>query len=721
MRLLSLLIVAASLASAQNVLFSDDAERAVMENYVTGGWTINAGLASSTAQIHSGKYSYAATTSGSDASAYIAYAPGSYDPVFLKLWVYLPTAYTLGSGSSARIAGLAQVPGSFATYALNITNSGGSILLQAGGTNGTHALSRDAWHSVEMRYAVSAGQVTLWMDGTSDIALTGLTLESKNNVLIGIGSGSGTVYLDDITLTDTVSTNPTSSLTVRHAYLTNRIKAKIQTYLWGADPTDSLVASIDGTPFSTTANPGKYQEPVLDMSGLSAGSHALLVELKTSGGTVRSTYSETITALGAVPAVGIDENNNLVSGGHKVFPITAWISSGANNVSWFNSGYVNMAGWTSEFSASYNPTQYQGYMESSLSCLTSGIKAMGPSNGRIDAGGCNTPGGSAACSTAFASYTSTLKDHACVFAWTGFDEASVNGWTTAQMQAAQTAVHANDNKHPIIYDDASFPYLNLSWYSPYLVADVYSSDNYPLCYSENFASNGGKTFKDWVSMMDRDDRANYGLVPNLIVLELYKFVNAGAHFDCTKVTAASVYNEAWLSVIHGRKGVTWYDNGAATSGYAPACANDAATECFPANPNTHIGKFTAQIAAITPDMVLAPPTSRTIASNRTSAGSRVDVALRESGSTAWVFAARLTDVIANSSEDVASPLSTTITVSGMTGTTTATVLNESRTVSMVDGVITDNFSPYGVHLYSFSTATGSAIGGKAKHGGKVSK
>jgi hypothetical protein len=320
--------------------------------------------------------------------------------------------------------------------------------------------------------------------------------------------------------------------------------------------------------------------------------------------------------------------------------------------------------------------------------------ALGPLNQRIG-GGDNE-------ADSFGDYAAALKNHACVLGWAGFDEAGVNAWTTSQMLAAQAAVHANDNNHPFFYDDNTVPYLNLSYYYPNQVADVFSSDNYPLCYAAPFASTGGKTFVSWLDMMDRDTRANYGLLPDLVVLELYKFVYAPSSFDCTKVTATTVYNEAWLSVIHGRKGVTWYDNGSSSEGYGPVCENDADTECFPAAPSTHIGKFTAAIAAITPDVVLAAPGSKTITSNRTTPGSHVDVALRESGTTLWAFAARVTDVLADAGEATADPLSTTLTISGMTGTHRVTVYGESRALTATDGVFTDTFSPYGVHLYQIT-------------------
>src|SRR6185437_16160109 len=149
----------------------------------------------------------------------------------------------------------------------------------------------------------------------------------------------------------------------------------------------------------------------------------------------------------------------------------------------------------------------------------------------------------------------------------------------------------------------------------------------------------GKQMSDWVDEMDRENRANYGLVPTWNIIELYKQLNAS--FDCTTsnaithtaISAPTMYNEAWMAVIHGRKGVSWYDNGV---GSYTQCSSDAAGNCFPANPQNHIGKFTHDIATITPDVVLAAPTGRTVISNQTTKcnpsgpvlGTRVDATVR---------------------------------------------------------------------------------------------
>lgn len=694
-------------AIAQNPILSDDAERGIYENYITNDWKINSpGISISQAVVHSGLYSWQLTPGSS------AYYPLTmkFSPIYVICYFYIPSTTAISSGgSSGALCGLLSTT-SWLIAGVGVTNKSGLLLLTATGLpTGTHAVSTGAWHRIEYQYGPTA---TVWLDGVQDITGTIMT-ETKSDVLMGMLNASGTkgsIYIDDIRVSSTQSSNPTAGLTVRHAYPTNRSAIRVKNYIWGAASTDSLVVSIDDTAVSTIANPATYQEPVVPLTGLSAGNHTLVVALRNSSGTTRISASETITAHGGTPVVAIDENNNLVRAGHKVFPISGWWLE-ANALRWYQAGYTNAAGWTTGWSGTYDATTYQQYLENTLECLQSGITMMGPLNQRIQ-GTC--PASDTACSTeaaGYSAYASALKNHQCVLAWTGFDEASVQGWSISRLQGALDAVHANDNNHPFIYDDATFPLLHLEWYYPTLVADIYSSDNYPLCYAESLHGQG-KQLSDWVHDMDREALANYSLVPNIQVLELYKFVQG--NYDCTSnnpvtataVSATTIYNEAWMAVIHGRKGISWYDNGSLTSFYGPVCASDSAGNCFPANPENHIGKFTKDIATITPDVVLAAPTGSTVTSNMTTncnpsgpvLGKRVDATVREDSNNVWVFAARLTDPICSPTENSASPLSTSFAISGL-GDGTATVLNENRTVSVTGGILTDTFSPWAVHLY----------------------
>jgi hypothetical protein len=701
----AIFLTAAWSAVGQTIAISDDAEQGIYEHYISNGWSLNSGTISvEQSVVHSGLYAYQISPNSNGYRA----ATINFSPAYLTCWVYIPSSYSLPSGSNTgNICALLSTT-SFIINGVGVINSGGTLYLYSSGTKGTHAVTTNAWHFIQYEYASS---FTAWLDGVQDITGT-LTAETKNSILIGLNSsGTGSVYVDDITVSSAASTNPTAAITVRHAYPTNHTAIAVQTYLWGAASTDSLVTSIDGSSVSTISNPGTYQAPIVTLTGLTAGNHTLLVALNNSGGTQRASWTETIATYGGTPLVAIDGYNNLVEGGNKVFPITGWWTQGYG-LNWVQSGYTNTAGWVSGWASAYSTSQYQTYMtgstaNSDLNCVSSGVQTIGPYFSRAAGFGTDAQN--------FAGYAAFFTKSPCVLGWFAYDEASTNGYTTSQMQGVMNAVHANDNNHPFFYDDATLPYLNLQWYYPYMVADIYSSDNYPLCYANTF-HNEGKQLSDWVNEMDRDARANYGLAPNFQILEFYNFVNSGSNFDCssnnsitgTAVSATTIYNEAWLAVIHGRKGISWYDNGSLTSAYGPVCATLSQGNCFPANPQSSIGLFTSTIASITPAVVLAAPTGRTVTSNMTSncvaspytTGQRVDATVRENSAYAYVFAARVTDPICSPSENTVASLSTNLTVSRISAATTATVLNESRTVPVsASGVITDSFAPWAVHLY----------------------
>jgi hypothetical protein len=50
-------------------------------------------------------------------------------------------------------------------------------------------------------------------------------------------------------------------------------------------------------------------------------------------------------------------------------------------------------------------------------------------------------------------------------------------------------------------------------------------------------------------------------------------------------------------------------------------------------------------------------------------------------------------------------LSTQITVSGLSGSATVTVVGESRTLTATNGVFTDSFSPYTQHIYQIPNSS----------------
>jgi hypothetical protein len=246
------------------------------------------------------------------------------------------------------------------------------------------------------------------------------------------------------------------------------------------------------------------------------------------------------------------------------------------------------------------------------------------------------------------------------------------------------ATHKNDPNHPVILNLAGYPNSNVrnrrsGWHYPIvpnsgeLPADVYSFDMYPLIYEK-----GGFTVAQWVDQIDRLDRYTFGLVP------WYTFVEGGIQPCpdppvCTGghgPSAAQVTSEAWLAVIHGIKGISWW---------GPLAYIDVERKAA-------MGAFTSRINNLK-DVILST-TTRTVSSDQISPHSRVDVMVRENAATIYVFAARLSDI----GEENDPTIFAQLTISGL-GDAVASVYGDGRTVPVATGTLTDRFAPFDVHIY----------------------
>jgi len=119
-------------------------------------------------------------------------------------------------------------------------------------------------------------------------------------------------------------------------------------------------------------------------------------------------------------------------------------------------------------------------------------------------------------------------------------------------------------------------------------------------------------------------------------------------------------------------------------------------------------EFADQMAVLAP-VVLGPAPTRTVTrtDQANAALNRVDTMIREKNSGAYVFAARVTEPapITGSNYQGVEPDAITVnfTVSGFTGSATAVVVDESRTIPLTNGQFTDIFVKNAVHIYKIVT------------------
>jgi len=346
---------------------------------------------------------------------------------------------------------------------------------------------------------------------------------------------------------------------------------------------------------------------------------------------------------------------------------------------------------------------------------TSGLLAIGPGRGDYPVNYAPTPANRWKFNhnpDRMAEYVNAGKDSPAMFAWIWQDEPNMGG--RAQKVYPPTVAawlyvsHREDSQHPAfnnLYgpDWSKYYGANLNPYD-YLgsaplfggkkwMQDIFNFDIFPIKYrlhpTLNFVDMG--PYAAYLDALDRIHLNNKNLTPVL------PFINPGAD-DGYQVgithSAEQVYSEAWMNVIHGAKGIGWFQY------FSPTTIRWAAMK-----------KFADQMNVLAP-VVLGHIPAISVADNANTALNRVDTMIREKDGIVYVFAARVTepDPIDGAKYTGVEPASITVSfkVSGLTGSASAEVVDEGRVRTVTDGKFTDTFAKNAVHIYKiagFTTAT----------------
>ncbi|MHB8419178.1 MAG: hypothetical protein ACYDCL_13970 [Myxococcales bacterium] len=146
-------------------------------------------------------------------------------------------------------------------------------------------------------------------------------------------------------------------------------------------------------------------------------------------------------------------------------------------------------------------------------------------------------------------------------------------------------------------------------------------------------------------------------------------------------TPAQTISEVWLSLIHGANGIEYF-----VDSWNPSFREDAIFES--AAMVSAVTALNQQIEALAPELNSADiPGLVTVQSSNASAP--IDMAVKANGGVLYVFAA-----ISRAGSATAS-----FTIAGMTGSGTAAVIGEGRSVSVAAGAFSDAFAANAVHLY----------------------
>ena len=484
-----------------------------------------------------------------------------------------------------------------------------------------------------------------------------------------------------------------------------------------AGPNNDTVTLVNK---SILANEEKF---LVDQRSLVSGDYTLIAELINSGtahipgGILLEKISKPFSG---VPAAGIDENNAFCVNGQVFFPIAPYMTDvGSETQLNIDSAGIN-ALHTEGYYPNHTVATWTNYLSQAAS---NNLMCIGPTRGSYSWGE-DYPGPIA---WRFNHDLDTLQQYVvgnrnkpAMLMWSWEDEPNLGGWSTKVyspvMAAWQYVCHSNDPQHPVgnglyLYDWMKLYGTTYCSLYDYMTSDTFfggkkwmqdalGGDAYPLSYrlhpSLNYSDMG--PIAAYLDGIDRLLTNSKNLAPFLPYIQPCK---EQATDTVPAPTADQIFMLAWLNVIHGAKGILWFEY------------FDDATIQWGA-----MRKFAQQIKPLAP-IVLGPQTARTVANDATSPLKRVDIMVREADSTtAYLFAARVTepDTISAASYKGVEPKSiiANLSVSGFTGSYPAVVLYENRTIATKNGQFADTFARNAVHIYVISTSMGVIDGAKKK-------
>lgn len=492
-----------------------------------------------------------------------------------------------------------------------------------------------------------------------------------------------------------------------------RIGQKITALITNSAATDNLVAYLDGTKVFNKNTPTDNETITTDYSGLSAGTHTLNVAVVNSSDNVLRSdlFTKTWTTLhNGIPSVGIDENNAIRIDNVIFFPIGAFMFDAGNMDTW-------PAGAAIPFGNVINTTVFNGYDAGGNTIATTqtyldnaatrGWMSVLP--GRWDGYSDGIDNSTVDNVAAYVNALKTYDSH--LFGYTWVDEPEGSASITPQTNRAWlVASHANDTNHPVFlntvgyYFTPSYGQSNNDKIKTYsyvynadqfsgqrtMLADIYSIDYYPYEYY-NPTLKSYNTLTDALLALDTAINWNGGLIPVMVYIEsqdVHDFYAVGHASSCgldytgeqgyytPGPTQAQLKNLLWTHVIHGAKGITYFQY------FCTPTDNDISV----------LNTFKTQATALAP--VFLGPTITSPISVSASNGGRIDTLYKTSGSSKYIFSASIDGTNSNT---------VTVTVPGMAIGTIISVYGESRNIASGDGSFVDTFNPLETHIYEYGS------------------
>jgi hypothetical protein len=155
----------------------------------------------------------------------------------------------------------------------------------------------------------------------------------------------------------------------------------------------------------------------------------------------------------------------------------------------------------------------------------------------------------------------------------------------------------------------------------------------------------------------------------------------GINGPANKPTPDDVRAEVWLSIIHGSMGIGYFVHQFAPSEDDHALLDDPTMKAA-------VAAINARLTALAP-VLNTPPVSNGVTVTATDASVPIDTLLKREGGKTYLFAA----VAKNA------PTTGKFHLERLSGSLTAKVLDESRSIPIHGGDFQDDFAAWGVHLY----------------------
>jgi len=567
----------------------------------------------------------------------------------------------------------------------------------------------DGWHHYVIVY--NGSTLISYVDGvyfTAGIsALTGAVKTTGNSLLIGKKYDSPNIwegYIDEVKIYDKALTQEEihRGFELWHANFHGRIAQYIYAQIpeeFTKDPTNKINATITGdTGYSKVIynknNLQSEEKFLLNNSELPADNYTLTVQILDSGNNLLDEIIENFEKpYDGIPAFGIDENNAFRRNGELFFPVSPWQLPTSQFASW--SDYINSL---TGISATYDPPDpidWETYLDAAEA-----VNWPVPGPGRWELELLRSKGNLVNSDpNQMPPYINQTRDHSALMGWQWIDELMYRGIDVPQIISWNYQPHKLDPNHPAFVDFRSHMWMR----------DFHNRDNYrefttknTYIYGAPYIGNKRSTIADVLTVggwwpknaylngesnsvakhfwsLDNIQEENYNLIP---ISPMPEICDVNATRDLPP-SAEQVKMFIWLSVIHGAKGVRYFQH----FGTIPAENYDAMAE------------FLDHITQLTP-VVLGPEVERVVTDNANDPGNRVDTMLREYEGDIYIFAVRLTEADEPQTGDYKT---VTFNVEGI-GDAIVDLFNETRTINIVSGSFQDIFAPNAVHIYKISEA-----------------